>query len=405
MDRKDKKRIRRERMGRLLEKPWAAYTAALCIAVLFYMLLSHLGFLVDGIKNIFSILSPVIIGVVMAYILNPLVNVNEKYVLKKIKKDTRRHMAAVVLAVVSFLVVFVVLIILLVPSVGDSVANIAANAKDYEVTLQKYLDNGETFLAKIGLDASVLNEKLEEWISSATEYVVNNLDVIFSTTVSVGSGVVNFFIGFIMMIYILISKDALINGINRFRRAWMSEETCEKHNEFLNRSNKIFIRFIVLDILDAAIIGVLNAIFMLIAKMPYVAFISVAIAVTNLVPTFGPIVGGAVCALILLLTGHPWMMLAFVIFSIVLQTADSYIIKPKLYGEGFGISGLAILIAIIVFGSLFGVIGMLVAVPLAAIITIVYHEYVLVTMEEKRDERALKFRTELEAEKAEHKTE
>ena len=118
--------------------------------------------------------------------------------------------------------------------------------------------------------------------------------------------------------------------------------------------------------------------------MQYVGMISVVIAVTNLIPTFGPIIGGLIGAFILLLV-DPWDALIFIIFTMILQTLDGYVIKPKLFGNSLGVSGLLILIAIIVGGKMFGVVGILLAIPFAAIIDFVYKDYLLSALEKKKD--------------------
>ena len=118
--------------------------------------------------------------------------------------------------------------------------------------------------------------------------------------------------------------------------------------------------------------------------MQYVGMISVVIAVTNLIPTFGPIIGGLIGAFILLLV-NPLHALIFIIFTMVLQTLDGYVIKPKLFGNSLGVSGLLILIAIIVGGKMFGVVGILLAIPFAAIIDFVYKDYLLSALEKKKD--------------------
>ena len=379
--------MRHEKIRKLLEKPWAAYTAALCIAVVLYLGLSHFNFFLDAMRVLFNILSPIMIGIVLAYILNPLVKLFEERVFKKMRKTGPRHMLSVIISILIFVLLVGGLIVLLVPSIGSSISNIVSNFQNYRSTLERYLGNAERFLAQIGINSTRLSEQIENWFGNVTTFIVDHMGDIFNTTKSVGNGLINFFIGFVMMIYFLVGRDQLLDGINRLRRAYLSPEDYESHTAFFARSNKIFVRFIVLDIIDAIIIGVLNAIFMLILRMPYIPFISMVVGVTNLVPTFGPIIGAALCALILLLNGHPWLMLIFIAFAIVLQSFDSYVLKPKMYGDGFGVPGVWILIAIVLFGKIFGMVGMLLAVPLAAILTIIYHEYVLKRMQENREEK------------------
>ena len=126
---------------------------------------------------------------------------------------------------------------------------------------------------------------------------------------------------------------------------------------------------------------------MLIAGQPYSVLISVIVGVTNLAPTFGPIVGCAIGAFILVLASNPWYALWFIIFTIILQTIDGYILKPRLFGESLGVSPLMILIAIVLGGRKFGVIGILLAIPAAAIIDFIWKDYVIKKLEEKHSQR------------------
>jgi predicted PurR-regulated permease PerM len=125
---------------------------------------------------------------------------------------------------------------------------------------------------------------------------------------------------------------------------------------------------------------------MLIVRMPYSVLISVIVGVTNLAPTFGPIVGAVIGAFILVLV-EPWQALVFLIFTIVLQTLDGYILKPKLFGGSLGVSALMILISIILGGRLFGVMGILVAIPFAAILDFTWKDFVLKKLEERHAKR------------------
>ena len=133
------------------------------------------------------------------------------------------------------------------------------------------------------------------------------------------------------------------------------------------------------------IFNVINSIFMVICNMPYVGLVSVVVALTNLIPTFGPIIGWVIGGFLLVLI-KPWYALAFTLFTIVLQTADGYVIKPKLFGDTLGVSGLLILVGVIVGGRMFGIVGILVAIPGVAILDLLYKEFVLLRLEARKQE-------------------
>ena len=135
--------------------------------------------------------------------------------------------------------------------------------------------------------------------------------------------------------------------------------------------------------MDALIIGSANAIFMAICKMPYIGLISVVVGVTNLIPNLGPAIGAVVGAFILLLAGPRYTVL-FLVFCLILQSVDAYILKPRLFSSALGVSGVSILISTIVLGNMFGIVGVLLSIPVAAILNFVYHEYFMKSQKRAR---------------------
>ena len=168
-------------------------------------------------------------------------------------------------------------------------------------------------------------------------------------------------------------------------RSLMSQKWYDIVLNFMARCNNILVRYIVFSLFDGVIVGGANAIFMAICGMQYVGLVSVVCGVTNLIPSFGPVIGAVIGGFILLLV-NPWHALLFLGFTAVLQTLDGYVIKPKLFGDSLGVSGLLILISIVLFGNIFGVVGILLAIPLAAIIDFTYEEGILPLLEMRRAE-------------------
>ena len=158
--------------------------------------------------------------------------------------------------------------------------------------------------------------------------------------------------------------------------------------DFLRNCHNIMLRYIIFDVLDGIIIGVSNGLFMAAAGMPYVVLVSVLVGVTNLAPTFGPFVGGIVGALILLLV-NPWYALWFLLFTLILQTIDGYILKPKLFGDSLGVPAVWILVSIIFFGRLFGILGVIISIPLAAIVNYIYQTRIVNRLRKRRENNEL----------------
>jgi predicted PurR-regulated permease PerM len=153
----------------------------------------------------------------------------------------------------------------------------------------------------------------------------------------------------------------------------MREETVRKHDIFLKHCDQIMTNYVGYTLLDALIVGIANAAFMLVCGIPYVGLISVIVAVTNLLPTFGPVIGAIVGGLLLLLH-NPVQALYFLGFTIVLQTLDGYVIKPKLFSGSLGVPSILVLVSVVVGGELFGVTGIILAIPFAAIIAYIYND-------------------------------
>ncbi|MBO4604422.1 MAG: AI-2E family transporter, partial [Clostridiales bacterium] len=146
----------------------------------------------------------------------------------------------------------------------------------------------------------------------------------------------------------------------------------------------IFSRYIVFTLLESLTVGILNAGFMLITGTPYVVLISVVVGITNLAPTFGPIFGGAFGALLLLLA-EPNRVIPFIVFTLIIQLIDGYIVKPKLYGEALNVPSFLVLTFLVVGGKLWGFFGLLLAIPLAALLSYIYNNIIIPWLRSRKD--------------------
>ncbi|MBO4849236.1 MAG: AI-2E family transporter [Clostridia bacterium] len=368
-------------MRRLKNKPWFNYAAALCIAVVLYVVLTHIPGLRKGIRTFLGYFKPVILGCVIAYVINSLSNLYERSVFRWIKKEVPREAASIVLAFVTVLLLLTLLMLLLIPQLVDSIRLFVFNLDGYAEAVNSFLDRLGISASALGIDGVIGSS--ETIIDTVTDYLRNNLNAILTKSVHAGKSIVQFLIAFMLSIYLIAAKRRLRDGGKRLLRAVTSDEGYARSRRFFVKSHAILNRYIAFNLLDSLIIGAVNAVFMTALGMPYVGLVSFVVAVTNLVPTFGPIVGVGIGAFILVLV-KPWYALAFLIFTVVLQGVDGYLIKPKLFGESLGVSGLWILIGVIVGGRMFGIIGILLAIPGVAILDMLYKEYLLPKLEARR---------------------
>ncbi|MBO4608318.1 MAG: AI-2E family transporter [Lachnospiraceae bacterium] len=362
-----------KKLKELLEKKWFSYTFAACIAVLLYVTLTHFS----GIGSFFAafkdVVSPVFCGMVMAYLMNPVCKFFEKSILRKIKKDRIRHIIAVIITVALVVLLVALLFIALIPSLVQSVSVLISNIPIYLTNLESNLDKLSESLSKFGINVNDIERSVEKSFTNFISGIPENMGTVFSTSVSVGSSLFNLVIGFILAVYFIADKENFKSSIRRIRHALLTDKKYASHTAFWKKCHEILIRYIGFDVLDGVIVGVINAIFMVIAGMPYVPLISVVVGVTNLVPTFGPMIGAAIGAFILVLA-DPMMALIFLIFTLVLQLVDGYVLKPKLFGGSLGVPAAWVPISIVVGGKLFGVAGIILAIPFAAIVVFTYEE-------------------------------
>ena len=368
---------------KISEQSWYPYAVAICLGVLLYVLLEHISNIWGAVSKISSYFLPVLLGCVLAYLMNPLAKLYERRLFCRVKRPNLGWSLSVALAFITVVAFLLFLLGTLVPQLIDSITTLVSNVDTYLATLKKLIERWG--MAKhVDLD-SVLSSS-GDLVSKIADWLSKNLSNIVSASSRAGKGVANWVIALVLSVYLLAAKDPLKLGVHRLARATMSKTHLEHTQRFLTRCDSILSRYITFSLLDALIIGFANLIFMWILGMQYAGLVSVVVGFTNLIPTFGPIIGAVIGGLILLLV-KPVHALIFVIFTLVLQTIDGYVIKPKLFGNSLGVSGLLILVAIVVGGNIFGVVGILLAIPFAAILDFVYKEAFLPWLEARGERR------------------
>lgn len=379
----------------ILKNRWASNALAISIGVLVYLFFSHLDVVGRGIAAFFGFINPVIIALIIAYVMDPLTKVFEHFVFRRMRRETARRNLAVVCTILIILAGFVFLMVALIPQIVNSIITFFNNVNVYADEIRTLLANLQEKAAGSRFDFSKILNGGQALLDTIVGKIPSNVDSIINTSFSIGRNIMTWVIAVIMSIYFLADKSRLQAGFGKLMHAILSERMFQSSCKFWNHCNTIMIRYIVGELLDALIIGVSNFVFFLIAGLPYNLLISVVVGVTNLAPTFGPIVGGVVGAFILVLN-NPWHALWFIIFTIILQTIDGYVIKPKLFGNTLGVSSVWILVCIIVGGRMFGVPGILLAIPFAAISDYVYNNYILVVLENRKSKRRDRERAQAE---------
>ena len=355
-------------------------TISLCLVVVFMSLMDKIPTVFSWIGAFVKALTPLIIGCAFAFLLNPIIKYLKKPLIKLTRKwkkkesdaDKLANTLAVILTVILFVGMIIVLLAIILPQLKDSLFTLYEklpsyfdsaknwlnglfkNSPDVQETISKYMDNFQSVLGKLINDSLLPNmDSIISWITSGLLGVIGViLDII---------------IGLIISIYILIDKEHLKAKSKKIIYSLTRKEYGNKVLDALEYVNRVFGGFVNGKIIDSIVIGVLTGIFCGLVGMPYAMLVSVIIGVTNIIPFFGPFIG-AIPSALLILVESPQMALIFIIFIIVLQQLDANIVQPMVLGDQTGLSGLGVLLAIIVGSNLFGVVGMILAVPLTAII-------------------------------------
>jgi len=357
------------------EGKWIPYTIATCSAVLVYLFFSNIRGVLGTISSFMNVIEPIIIGVIIAYVVTPLIQWIELHPLRAIPHPKVRYNLSMVLAVLTVAVLLSLLMSFMIPQLIASVFQFIANINFYSEKLSTLFREIRDRASALNLDISELVNLSDNFFNEIARFLSRNANKIISGSFSLGGKSFNVMIGIILALYFLADKKHMLRGIDRLCRCLIDEKRYVSFRQFAIRCNDIMGKYVVGDILDALIVGVINAIFMLITGMPYAVLISVIVGVTNLAPTFGPFVGAGIGAFILIFA-EPVDAAIFLIFTLILQMVDGYVIKPRLFGGTLGVPGVWIVIGVIVGGKLFGVMGILLAIPVVAILNFVYHDFV-----------------------------
>lgn len=354
-----------------------AAAAVVCAVILLFFRTPVLtGFL----KGILEILMPFIYGGVIAYLLHPVCLMIERAVRKKkgddyLKKNAGRIRTLSILAAMLLLVMALVLLVMaVVPGLISSIGRLASSMSTYIRNFRDWLgryeetEYGQQIIPYVEQGMETVTARLQSWLQgdllpNLTSYL-SRVTGSFSSLMSV---LKNFGLGLIISIYLLGSWEKYMAQAGLIIRAVFppaAADWIEREGAFADR---MFGGFISGKILDSAIVGLICFIFCMAARMPYGILVAVIVGITNIIPFFGPYLG-AVPSAVLILTESPVRCLIFIIFIIVLQQVDGNILGPRILGGSVGISSFWILFAILFFGGLWGLPGMIVGVPVFAVL-------------------------------------
>lgn len=347
-------------------------------SILLIFALFNLDKALSILNYILLLFSPVLGGIAIAYVINILIKFLETRIFgfltnRKIKFwEKNKKVICITLAFILILFFFWAILFMIIPQLISSVTLFVNNIPVYINTTYSMLLN---FQQKTqNYPAFLLNIDWQSMINSLTDFITNSLKSLLSLTLNFTSGIINVVLSIIFSIYLLSSKDVLIMKSKQLLYAFISKETAKKTIDIFSLANKTFTGFVTGQFIEAFILGSLCYIGMVIFKFNYALLISVLVGVTSIIPIFGAYIGAIIGAFILFLVS-PISALCFIVFLIILQQLENNIIYPKVVGNSIGLPGLWVLFAIIVFGKLFGIIGVLLGIPTFSVIYTLLETY------------------------------
>ncbi|MFR9293792.1 MAG: AI-2E family transporter [Turicibacter sanguinis] len=356
----------------------------ICFSIVFANIISKLDAFTGKMSQIMAVFQPFIICFIIAYLINFILKFYEDRVFKKFIKGSKKSLrgVAVILSYLTASLIFYVFIQFVVPQLVESITGLVNDIPRYLYDMKVILEQtlNETDISPEYM--TLINDKLTEITNWVLQLVTNLLPIIGGIVMAFASSVWNIILGIIISVYLLVDKEKFFALGKKVVVALFNDKHANIILNLANRTNLTFGKFIGGKIIDSAIIGVLTFIILTIFKMPYSLLISVIIGITNIIPFFGPFIGAIPSAIIILFIS-PIKAVWFGVIILVIQQIDGNIIGPKILGDSIGISAFWILFAILVAGKLFGLVGMIIGVPMFALIYSIVKDVIEIRLSKK----------------------
>ena len=359
-----------------------AIGVAIACATLFVILYAFVNAnsISSVISRFVSVLAPIILGFAIAYILNPILKLFEFRVFKKMRSKRIRRAISLVITYVLAISFVVAMIMLILPELISSVSDFAYNFGYYiDTTIKEINTLISDYFGSHPLPEDIKKEDIYSFVSKFFNQSGDALETIGNYVIEYGKGLVigvkNLILALFISVYVLVAKQRLAAQTSKIATAMLSTEGKDKLFKYVRICDKTFGGFFVGKIIDSLIIGIITLVTLMIFNIPYDILVSVIVCVTNVIPVFGPFIG-AIPSFFIIFIVDPMKAFLFLIIILVIQQLDGNVIGPKILGNSTGMSSLGVMVAIIIMGDFFGVIGMILGVPIFAVALTLINEIV-----------------------------
>ncbi|MGH4050109.1 MAG: AI-2E family transporter [Clostridium sp.] len=325
------------------------------------------------IKGVFSIISPLIIGSIIAYLLYPLSKIINKFLDNSLKLKYKTHLISIILTYLSVILLFIILIYSIYAMIGGQISSnetlsvMFATISDYVKRYNELFDYINKKITDSGLSID-LKGYLSQAIQQVYSYLSVSINSIINLFAGIGNGIVNSFIGLFISFYLLkdydFFKKLYLNNVSLI----MKESKFKSINKTVHEINCVVSNFIRGQLLDGLIVGLISSIGLSIIGIDFAILIGFTAGIANIIPYVGPIIGCVPAVIVGILSPNPIIALWAVLVLLAVQQLDSAVISPKVVGDSMGLHPIFVIMAITIGGSLAGILGMLLSVPIAGII-------------------------------------
>lgn len=328
---------------------------------------------------ILKVISPILVAFSIAYLMDPLV----RFIIKKTGLGRGK---SIILTILSLVLIIVVLGAIAIPSLVSSLSTLDTVITDNAGSFMKYLDS---FLSSNNINNNEIEtiftyvaNSLDSITKQISVFLTSSLEKVLTSLLGFTSSVAGFLMSFVIAIYMLLSKDDLLKRIKRMNYAFFTKEAADYNYKLVNDSNKVFSGFLIGKLIDSLIVGILCWLLAMIFGIPNSLVIGFIVGITNMIPYFGPIIGAVPCFIITLIFA-PGKSIILLVLILVIQQLDGLVIGPKILGDTVGVDAFWIITAVTVGGASFGVLGMLLGVPVFVVIKNMIEERVKINLETK----------------------
>ena len=347
------------------------------------LLLSNLSAVLLPFSQINSIMTPIYIGFIIAFLLNPLMKLFERKVYFKMNSPKLIRIFSILSAYIVFAGIITGFVFIIVPQIKDSVNDIIVNGSSYA---DKAIALINSTLNKLNIKLIDGDITLEVVIAEGLKLLESVSDSIFAAVSSAVSSTIdiikNILVGIFVSVYVLLSKERIAAGTRRLVSAIFTKKTSESVFRYASIANKKFGGYVVGNMLDCVFIGVEGFIVFSIFNIPYAPLIALICGVTNFIPFFGPFIGAIPSAFIILIA-DPSKVITFIIIILIMQQIDGNLIQPKIIGDQTGLSSLGVITAITLMGGIFGFAGLVIGAPLTAMLIIMADDIIRERLQSK----------------------